>query len=40
MRLEQTINLPGLGIDIDIKIARSGWQAWDSLDVRSKCIPV
>lgn len=38
--LEETVDLTSFGIHIDIEVARCGGQAWDSLDVRSKRVPV
>lgn len=36
--LKQAINLPGLGVDVHIQIARCGGQSGDRLDVGSQGI--
>jgi hypothetical protein len=38
--LEQAINLPGLGVDINVQITRSSRQSGYSLDVCRKCVTV
>lgn len=38
--LEQAINLPGLGVNINIQITRSSWQSGDGLNVCRKRVTV
>jgi hypothetical protein len=36
--LEETIDLAGLGVNVDVEVAGSGGEAGDGLDVGSECI--
>lgn len=39
MKLEKTVNLASLKVDVDIKVARGGGKTGNGLDIRSQSIP-
>jgi len=38
--LKETVNFAGLGVDIDVEVAGSGWKTRDGLDVCSESVTV